>query len=430
MRLLPTRNINQKLMIMKTLAKITSLSLLLCTILVFLSCSKREDDLVRDPVPISLTEAQTIIIESGNEFAFDIFSKLAGSAAPGQNILISPLSISYALSMTLNGAKGETRDAMTEALRVSGIDMETLNKSYKTLTEALLNIDKKVLISIANSVWTENNFQVKKAFIDILTDYYDAESKPFDITDPSVPGLINKWIEDKTNGLIREMISELPGNTVMLLINAIYFKGQWKLQFDKSLTVDETFFLSGNSEVRVAMMKNKKKYKVYEGKGFKIAEFPYGQGNYVMDVILPDEKQGLNSTLALINTRDYESWVSQMTEQEVEVSFPKFKYGFKRTLKDILSDMGMGIAFTDFADFSNISEQHDLLLTDVAHQTFIETNEEGTEAAAATVVTVGVTSMPPPPLEFRMDHPFMYIIRETSTNSILFMGRVSNPSVN
>ncbi len=415
---------------MKTKIRITSQTFLLIIMLFLLSCSKKEYAPVTDPVPIDLTEAQAIIIESGNEFAFDIFGKVIENAEPDQNVMISPLSISYALSMTINGAAGETRDAMKEALRINGIDTETLNKSYNALTNALLTIDRRVLISIANSVWTEDDFEVKKAFIDVLTSYYDAESKAFDIGDPSAPGLMNKWIEDKTNGLIRDMISQLPDNTVMLLINAIYFKGQWKLQFDESLTVDEAFFLTLNSQVTVPMMKQKKEFKVYEGNGFKIAEFQYGQGNYVMDVILPDDKEGLNSTFALINSPDYELWVNQMAEHEIEVSFPRFKYGFKRTLKDILSDMGMGIAFTDKADFSNISEQFDLLLNDVAHQTFIETNEEGTEAAAATVVTVGTTSIPPPPLEFRMDHPFLYIIRETSTNSILFMGRVSDPSLN
>lgn len=415
---------------MKRNIKITSQTFLLIIMLVFLSCSKKEDDPVTDPVPIDLTEAQTIIVESGNEFAFDIFGKVIENAAPVQNVMISPLSISYALSMTINGAAGETRDAIQEALRINGMDQETLNKSYKALTSALLNIDKRVLISIANSVWTEDDFEVKKAFIDAMTSYYDAESQSFDIDDPLTPGLMNSWIEDKTNGLIKEMISELPDNTVMLLINAIYFKGQWKLQFDESKTVDEAFFKTGSSQVSVPMMKQKKEFKVFAGDGFKIAGFPYGQGNYVMDVILPDDKEGLNSTLALINSLDYELWVNQMSEQEIEVTFPRFKYGFKRTLNDILSDMGMGIAFTEAADFSNISEQYDLLLNDVAHQTFIETNEEGTEAAAATVVTVGTTSMPPPPLEFRMDHPFLYIIRETSTNSILFMGRVSDPSVN
>lgn len=415
---------------MKKIIQISSRTSLLILMLLMLSCSKKEDGPVTDPVPIDLTEAQAIIIESGNEFAFDIFGKVLENAGPVQNLMISPLSISYALSMTLNGATGETRDAMQEALRINGIDQETLNKSYKALTSALLTIDKRVLISIANSVWTEDDFEVKKAFIDVLTSYYDAESKAFDIGDPSAPGLMNSWIEEKTNGLIKEMIDQLPDNTVMLLINAIYFKGQWKLQFDESKTVDEAFFKNGNSQVTVPMMKQKKDFNVFEGNGFKIAEFPYGQGNYVMDVILPDDKEGLSSTLALINNGDYELWVNQMAEREIEVSFPRFKYGFKRTLKDILSDMGMGIAFTEFADFSNISEQYDLLLNDVAHQTFIETNEEGTEAAAATVVTVGTESMPPPPIEFRMDHPFLYIIRETSTNSILFMGRVSDPSLN
>ncbi|MBN2666740.1 MAG: serpin family protein [Bacteroidales bacterium] len=415
---------------MKTKIRITSQTFFLIIMLFLLSCSKKEEDPVTDPVPIDLTEAQAIIIESGNEFAFDIFGKVIEKAEPVQNVMISPLSISYALSMTINGAAGETSDAMQEALRISGIDTETLNKSYKALTDALLTIDKRVLISIANSVWTEDDFEVKKAFTDVLTSYYDAEAQSFDIDDPLAPGLMNNWIEDKTNGLIKEMISKLPDNTVMLLINAIYFKGQWKLKFDESKTVDEAFFTTGSSQVTVPMMKQKKDFKVYEENGFKIAEFPYGQGNYVMDVILPDEKEGLNNTLAIINSRDYELWVDQMAEQEIVVSFPRFKYGYKRSLKDILSDMGMGIAFTDNADFSNISEQFDLLLNDVAHQTFIETNEEGTEAAAATVVTVGTTSMPPPPLEFKMDHPFLYIIRETSTNSILFMGRVSDPSVN
>ena len=239
---------------MKKIIQISSRTSLLILMLLMLSCSKKEDGPVTDPVPIDLTEAQAIIIESGNEFAFDIFGKVLENAGPVQNLMISPLSISYALSMTLNGATGETRDAMQEALRINGIDQETLNKSYKALTSALLTIDKRVLISIANSVWTEDDFEVKKAFIDVLTSYYDAESKAFDIGDPSAPGLMNSWIEEKTNGLIKEMIDQLPDNTVMLLINAIYFKGQWKLQFDESKTVDEAFFKNGNSQVTVPMM--------------------------------------------------------------------------------------------------------------------------------------------------------------------------------
>ena len=134
--------------------------------------------------------------------------------------------------------------------------------------------------------------------------------------------------------------------------------------------------------------------------------------------------------LTSLSDAGFKSWLSQMSKKKTDVSFPRFKYGFKKTLKDVLTDMGMGIAFTDGADFSNISDQYDLLINDVTHQTFIETNEEGTEAAAATVVGIGVTSVPPAPLVFKMDHPFIYIIRETTTNSIIFMGRVADPSVN
>jgi len=395
-----------------------------------MSCSKNEDALPTEPVTIDLTQDQIALIESGNEFAFDIFRRVLAGSGTNENIMISPLSISYALSMALNGAAGETHDAMMEALRINGITNDVLNNSYRELTKALLSVDKRVLMSIANSVWTENDFLVKKAFIDILTNYYSAESKPFDIDDATAPDKINTWIESKTNGLIQEMIEDLPDNTVMLLINAIYFKGMWKSQFDKSKTIEMPFKKAGNIQVDVPMMKQEAEFSVYQGNGFMMAEFPYGQGNFVMDVLLPDEQSCSCSLPGLLTDAGFSSWVSQMNKEKIDLSFPRFKYGYKKTLSQMLSDMGMGITFTDAADFSNISDQYDLLINDVLHQTFIETNEEGTEAAAVTVVEVGTTSMPPPPLVFKMDHPFIYIIRETITNSIIFMGRVADPSIN
>ena len=211
--------------------------------LIFSSCKKASDDnLPVDPVPINLSANQVSLIESENTFAFDIFRKVLENSGGSGNVIISPLSISTALSMTLNGANGTTRDAMLEALRVNGITPEIINSSYKDLSDALLSVDKRVLISIANSVWIENNFVVKKPFTDILTGYYNAESKSFDISDPLAPKQMNSWIEDKTNGLIKNMIDKLNDNTVMLLINAIYFKGKWKFQFDKANTVEKTFY--------------------------------------------------------------------------------------------------------------------------------------------------------------------------------------------
>lgn len=404
-------------------------SALLVLPIMLLSCSKNDEILPSEPVPISLTTDQTALIESGNEFAFDIFKNIISGENEGKNVMISPLSISSALSMTINGANGETREAMLEALRLKGITVDAVNKAYRDLTKALISVDKRVLISIANSVWTEDDFNVKKAFIDVLTQYYDAQSEAFDINDPNAPARMNAWIENKTNGLIKDMIESLDDNTVMLLINAIYFKGKWASEFDRTKTENLPFYLTSGS-VNVPMMKQKSDFSVYEGNGFVMAEFPYGQGNFVMDVFLPDQSSSLSGTMNLISDANFNGWISQMRKRETDVTFPKFKYGFKKKLKDVLSNMGMGIAFTDAADFSNISEQYDLLINEVTHQSFIETDEEGTEAAAATVVEIGLTSVGPSSFEFRMDRPFIFIIRETTTNSILFMGRVADPSVN
>ncbi len=396
----------------------------------FTSCNKGDEDLPTEPVPINLTGDQLALVESGNSFAFDIFNRVLRSAGEGENVMISPLSISYALSMTLNGADGTTRDSIIKALRLDGITVDAVNTSFKDLTGALLSVDKRVLMSIANSVWTENDFVVKQSFIDILTEYYKAESKSFDINDASAPAKINAWIEDKTNGLIKNMVDKLEDNAVMLLINAIYFKGKWSSEFDKSKTVPMPFYKSSGSSSDVPMMKQETEYKVFKGAGFVLAEFPYGQGNFVMDVILPDDGNMLETILPSVNDAGFTSWISQLNKRKIDLSFPKFKYGFKIKLKDILTDMGMGIAFNDGADFSNISELYNLLINEVTHQSFIETNEEGTEAAAATVVEIGVTSAPPSPIVLTLDHPFFYVIREITTNSIIFMGKVADPSIN
>lgn len=393
----------------------------------FYSCNKSTNEkLPSEPVPINLTADQVSLINSENTFAFDIFKKILETTEESENIIISPLSISCALSMTLNGADGATREAMLDALRMNGLTPEVINTSYRELSKALLNVDKRVLISIANSVWSEKNFEVKIPFKNILTDYYNAEAASFDIADPNACIEINNWIEDKTNGLIKNMLDGLDESTVMLLVNAIYFKGKWNLQFDKTKTANHPFYKSDGTTSEVPMMKQVADYRIFNGDGFVIAELPYGQGNFVMDIILPDGQNGVNTLTPILNDESFNGFLSQMTERETDLTFPRFKYGFKQGLNDVLTDMGMGVAFTGFADFSNISELS-LKINRVLHQAFIENNEEGTEAAAATVVEIVVTSAPPPPVVLNIDHSFLYFIREISTNSIIFMGKVSDP---
>lgn len=406
------------------------IALSVCISLIFFSCKKEADDVYpSDPVQITLTSDQISLIRSENSFAFDIFRKVIEKSGESENIIISPLSISYALSMTLNGANGITRIAMLEALKVKGLTPEEINNSYHNLSEELLSVDKRVLITIANAAWIENNFAVKKQFIDILTGFYNAESKSFDITNPLAPKQINSWIESKTNGLIKNMIEKLNENTVMLLINAIYFKGKWKSQFDPEKTVLGQFYKPGGVTSEVPMMKQISDFSIYSGEGFVLAEFPYGQGNFVMDIILPDKKIGIEGILQILNEDNFKVWLNKMAKRETDLSLPRFKYGYKKQLKDVLTTLGMGIAFTDRADFSNISELA-LLINDVTHQAFIETNEDGTEAAAATIVDISLTSIPLTPFVLNIDRTFLFIIREISTNSILFIGKVSDPLAN
>jgi serine protease inhibitor len=399
-------------------------------LLFFISCKKEPQTapLPTEPVQVALTQDQNSLITSENSFAFDIFNRIAAKEPVSVNLMISPLSISTALSMTLNGASGSTRDAMLNALKQNGLTEEIINNSYKSLTPTLLGLDERVKISIANSVWTEKNFAVRKAFISILTDYYSAESKPFDIQNKSAAlEQINGWISDNTNGLIKNMLSEIDDNAVMFLINAIYFKGKWSSQFDQANTRQAPFFKADGTTIQVPMMKQTSNYKVYNGDGFTLAELPYGQGNFVMDILLPNEINGAAGFLTSLNDANLKSWTGKMTEKKVNVSLPKFKYAYKIELSQILSDMGMEIAFTDKADFSNISDL-DLYISFVLHQSFIETNEEGTEAAAATIVGISTTSAPSDPEILNIDHPFIYLIRETETNTVLFAGRIADPT--
>lgn len=405
----------------------TAAFILFALMFVIVSCEKTKDSPPGDPVPINLTLKQASLVSSENKFAFDIFREILKSQAD-ENIIISPLSISYALSMTVNGANAATRDSILKALRVSGISVDDLNKSYSDLTKALLSVDSRVAMKIANSVWTENDFVVKKPFTNVLTEYYDAEAQSFEITDQGVPARINTWIENHTNGLIKNMVDRLNDNTVMLLINAIYFKGKWRSEFDVKATSSRNFSKTNGTSVSVQSMHQEEKHKAYIGDGFVVAELPYGQGNFVMDIILPDGND-LGSFSKNLSDASFNTWINGLSERKINLYLPRFKNEFKKKLKDVLTRMGMGITFNDGADFSNISDLQ-LLINDVTHQALIETNEEGTEAAAATIVDIGTTSAGPnDPITIDVNRPFIYVIRETTTNTILFMGRVTDPSV-
>lgn len=395
------------------------------------SCSKQNGkDLPSDPVAIELTLKQKEVVASANRFAFDLFKPVVAGEETGTNIMISPFSVTSALSMTLNGASGETFNAVRSALRYDGQNLEEINDTYRRLVTDMVPIDERVVMEIANSVWAENNFPVKKEFVDALTEWYLAEARNFDVTDPRSVDIINGWIEKKTHDRIQNMLSSLDRDLVMLLINAVYFNGKWKYQFDTKNTADRPFYITPGNPVDVPVMFQKEKFAMSRAEKVTLVELPYGQGNYSMVIALPDEGVAPSEIVSGLDAVKWDEWMESLSygPTEVELYMPKFKYEYKRKMNDDLVSLGMGPAFTPgIADFSKISDV-DVFISFVLHQTFIENKEEGTEAAAATVIGFTRTSLPPEPEVIDINRPFLYFIRETTTGTIVFMGLVAEPT--
>jgi serine protease inhibitor len=415
-----------------TSASVLFLSLLVaCT-----SCEKNSNTPVDpgDPVEIFTEIYQKEVIDSANSFAFDLFAPIVEASKGDENIMISPFSISSALSMTLNGAAGETYKAMVKALRLEGKTLDQINETYLKLMSEMIGVDERVVLEIANSVWVERKLQVKQTFMNSLKNWYDAEARSFDVTDPNAVSLVNDWIAEKTHDKITNMLDGFDDGVAMLLINAIYFNGMWRYEFDKADTRNEPFYLTSSTTKEVPMMHQDENLKAVKSDGFTLVDLPYGQGNYSMLIAMPDEMMTAANITGSLTADHWYAWIEQLgyNTHEVELSMPKFKYGYKRLLNSDLINLGMSDAFSDWADFSNICDTP-LKISRVIHQSFIETGEEGTEAVAATLVEMVTTSAGPGPeplpLKIDINRPFLYFIHENSTGTILFMGRVVDPTV-
>lgn len=382
------------------------------------------------PKPIQLSAEQAELIQDNTHFAFDLLREVSAEAADGDNVFLSPLSVSLALAMTLNGAEGETLDGMRQAMRLSGLSREEINEAYRKLMNDLLSVDPKVILNIANSIWYRSDFQVQPPFIDVNKEYYDAEVVSLDFDAPGAVDQINQWVSDKTNKLIESIIEEIPAEAVMYLINAIYFKGQWRYEFDKEETMPDSFSLSDGTVVEVPMMRQQTSLGYHMHELFTAAELPYGRGNYSMVVLLPNEGKSVDQVIGAMDRQLWEDLTTGLdTAVELGVRFPRFKFAFEQKLKPVLSSMGMGLAFMPFqADFSGINPDAELFINEVFHKAFVEVNEEGTEAAAVTAVEVGVTSIGPGgAIPFWVNRPFVFLIKEKYTNAVIFAGRVMVP---
>jgi len=403
---------------------------LLCIILLT-ACSSNNQNDPAIPVPAN---AKAIVLKTGmetrvnqdNEFAFDLLKKTITSSGE-TNVFVSPLSVSIALGMAWNGANGDTKTEMETALKMRGMSVADINGYYQIMQSALPTIDPTTKLSIANSLWYKTGFEVKPNFLKVNSDYFNAYIKELDFSQSWAKDTINNWCAKKTNNLIKNPLDQVSADAVMYLVNAIYFKGIWRKHFETKNTTEATFTNELNARVKVNMMYQKDTFDYAQDDYAQYIDMPYGNKAFSMTVILPNDGKTTADVLNYITADNWSSRLQSMTSRNVEVYMPRFKTENKFLLNDPLSSMGMKLAFSDYADFTNIANAQ-LKISEVLHDTYVEVTEEGTEAAAVTIVGIIATYVPAPlpTVIFKVNKPFVFVIREKSTGVILFTGKMGN----
>ncbi len=379
--------------------------------------------------PLSQSEKQ--VESAANSFSTVLFDNVAEQEV-AKNFFISPLSVSMALAMTLNGSTGQTYTAMQSTLGLIGLTNEQINQSYRNLMAQLAALDPSVQFTIANSIWYRNTFSVLDTFLNVDSTDYDAQIKPLDFSSSDAAGIINQWVSDKTNGKIPSIITPpIPAEAMMYLINALYFNGTWTYSFDSSNTRQDPFYLLTGASEDVPTMVVHDTLNYYADSLFQVVELPYGSGVYSMLILLPEG--GFANAETSLDQGEVNSIVGRLKPADVQVYLPKFRLEYGTDLVPVLAKMGMGVAFGPSADFSRINPAGGLYISEVLHKTYIDVNEKGTEAAAATAVGIFATLVgpqPPQPVYLNVNKPFIFLIKENRHNTIMFMGAVVDPASN
>jgi serpin B len=372
---------------------------------------------------------QAALVSADTGFAFSLLKELTREQA-AKNVFISPYSISAVLQMVCNGAAGSTREEMARTLGIGDLEARAVNRAHMDLDNAIRPAQSEVILNIANAIWYSVDIQVRPAFASLNRDFYGATLDGLDFTDPRTGGIVNRWAERNTQGRIRNIVpGRLPGDTRMLLANAIYFKGSWERKFDPKTTERRAFHLADGGQKQVPMMRQSGKYQYQEANGCQAVRLPYKGGRLGMYVLLPDTKSSAEKLLATLTADVWqERLLRQLRSREGKLVLPRFRLEYEAELKPPLQAMGMKLPFSKAADFSAMAAQP-LYLSAVKHKSFVEVNEEGTEAAAATVAEMKVTSVAPPtqPFEMVVDRPFVFVIADNATREILFAGVVYEP---
>jgi serine protease inhibitor len=400
---------------------------LLLAVLCLGACKKGNNDIPdlgpgKDLVLNSLEQQQAL---TDNSFSLKLLKQVATTSITNKNLMLSPLSISMALAMTSNGSNGATLEGIRNTLGFNGFTEEQINSYYQHLITDLPGLDPKATIKIANSIWYSNNFEVAPPFLQTNTNYYKAAVEALNFNDPASLTKINNWVNSQTNGKIPTIIEEIPANAIMYLINAVYFKSIWQYPFDKSKTAKSAFYISPTNTVQADFMNANTTFKMGGRLDASVYELPYGNGKYSMVVVMPTADKTVNDLISTLDTTKWKGWLANLNTVTRDIKMPKFKFAYDITLNETLKALGMATAFDEHAaDFTRINSKGGLYISKVKHKSFIEVNEEGTEAAAATSVEISFTSAPQSVI---INRPFLFAIREVNTGLILFSGVINNP---
>jgi serpin B len=399
--------------------------ILLIPLLLAVSACNKEPLPVEEPdkefTPIVLTKAEEGINNGVNEFGLKLFRALYDK----DQVFISPLSVSLALSMTAYGARGTTEQEMIATLGFGEATRDQVGEYYKKMVPALVEADNRTTLEIANSIWVKDMIRLRDDFSAGVKDYFSTDifSRNFSATD--LVKEINNWSSDKTHGLIKNVADNLNPDTIMALVNALYFNGKWTVEFDKA--TDGKFTTLASNSVSTKMMSKTSSYRFAAAGGYQMVSVPYGNGAFVMDLILPEETgaTAFNDAVAGLDWEKYSALIAYGGACQVCLTMPVFKMEYYMELQDILAAMGMPTAFSDFADFSGMTDDTSLCIDQVIHKTLVDVDEKGTEAAAVTVVGMRKTTGGghSETIYFTADRPFIFAIRETSTNALLFVGQ-------
>lgn len=394
----------------------------LVVILTFQSCKTQVNN--SEKLPVKTTLNDSTMIQSSNEFSFNLFSNVNKKLNILDNSFLSPIGVQNILALTSLGAEGETKEQIKKMLNVSGYSDQDLEGYFNFLMTHFSRNEAGIQLNFANSIWYKPQFIVSEAFLNSAENHFMADVQKFKSNSQESVSSINQWVDNQTNGAIGQIIDQIPDDLAMLLLNAIYFKGNWADEFDPDITENAPFTLANGETIQVPMMQKSARFEIANSANFDMLGIPYKDSTMTAWFIKGKQKGKGTSEFSL---EDFQNLKKQSSSKRLFVKMPKYKFTFNTSLVDVLSELGGDLPFSNRANFENMINSS-VKIGDVKHTSFVEVNEEGTEAAAVTSVEVVVTSMPMNPQEFILNEPFLFLIEDKNTEIILFLGNIQNPN--